>query len=252
MEAILFLLLILAVVVVGLFALRNLRTIRKMRFTRSEIKALDKEDNVLISPRSLQRLHHELADDENQVLWADRRHWFTAWRVIAFGAAAALFGGLTLILAIWPIGFTINQQRWTVGYQWTLPLVLCLASSAAAWTGWLRWSAEYRILTNKRLLLITQPWEWAVWLWKIEEIDPLPIEAVLTVEVSRTYWGNLYGYGSLKVKSLLQDSEDIEFHEITYTRRSREFKDAIDRAVSENKVKLVAVGSTIMPVQEAG
>jgi len=256
MPAIVIFLIALVVIAAAVFAAANLRTVARIKRERSQVRQMEKEENVFISRRALKALHHNLAEDETQILWADRRHWLTAWDILALGAAAALLLIFSVVGAVWTPRFTLTsingaKQHYTIHYLWVPPLFLAFAAIGVGWTRWLGWSAEYRLLNNRRLMLVHQPWAWAFWLWNSEKNDPLPLEAVTAVETKSTYWGRLFGYGSVIVKSLLQDTEDEEFHEITYTRRYKEFKEVLDEAVKEARSHIVAVAGSIVPVDDA-
>jgi len=252
------LLLVLAVLLVAVFfAAVHLRRIRGINRERRAVRDLRQQRNILINRLAARKLHHVLSDDETELLWVDRRHWASAGQVIGWAAIAILMVSLTFYLAASPVKLHIpaygkNPERHLdLWYLWVVPFAALLAAAGKAWTEWLVWSAEYRVLTDKRLVLVTQPYAAAFWLWNIEKADPLPLEAVTTVETKDTYWGRIFGYGSIVVKSLLQESEDEEFHEITFTRRHKQLREEIDVAAKEGRVKLVAIGGTsIVPVEE--
>lgn len=258
MAKVIILLLVLAVAGVAVFfAALHLRRIREINRERRAVRELQQQRNILINRLAARKLHHVLNDDETELLWLDRRHWVTAGQVMGWAAVAVLMVFLTVYLAASPLKLHIpaygkNPERHLdLWYLWVVPFALCLASAGKAWTEWLMWSAEYRMLTNKRLVLVTQPYAVAFWLWNTEETNPLPLSAVTTVETKSTYWGRMLGYGSVVVKTLIPESEVDDFLEITYTRRYRQMKEEIDMAVKEAGIRLVAVGGTsIVPVEE--
>jgi len=216
------------------------RTVRRILAKRRQSKPLRHIENLNVSHRTLRGLTHNFTDGEDHVYWADRQHPITVWLSTVFCWLIAI---LLLICAavmtkyLNSFSFTIpasqNSKERVVhlrflSFLWILPTVFGIVSLAAWANLLLVWQAKIRLITNKSLCLENQPWPWAFWLWSSEKHDPQPLEHIISVEHLSTFFGRVFHYGTVVVKTYLQESEDEEFHEIRFVRHHEEFAQVLD------------------------
>lgn len=242
-----------AVVVAGLImaVLVILKTSSEIIERRQQKKPLLSVENSHISAASLNNLTHAFDDDETKVWWADRRD-YVVW--VPFAAVMALVAVVLFVLSAYmaarlgTVSYTTHGYNNTpvrhihltfIGYLWVLPLLAALVSTFFLWNTYIRWRARVMSLNNKVIRVDFQPWAWAFWLWNDELHDPQPLHRIERVVTEGTILGRVFGYGTVVVATLLQESEPgrttKETHIIRYVRNYEKVASKIRELVKEAK-----------------
>lgn len=242
-------LLLLLIVVVLLAVL--VRSAKAITVERGKMKQLKRVENVRISTQDLMSLTHNFADEEDKVLWADRQHiMFLLPAVIISGLAVLGFLILAIVMAakLGAITFTVpavgkhppKQVKTSITeYLWVAPVVVAGLLALLPLNQWLYWRAVIRHVTNLNFTIDTQPWRWAFWLWGIEKPDRISLYRIEAVVPDSTFLGRVFGYGTITLKTLMQQEDDYEFKEISFVRDFEKVAGVID----EQRLQAVAASA---------
>lgn len=210
-------------------------------------KPLRHVEHNFVSVGSLNQLTHRFEDDEDVVYWADRQHWIVYLpTVIVCALVSLLFFIVAAVLAtrLGPIHITwghkpVHHLRTSVtAWLWLLPL---LAGMLLLWFPWnlsLLWRAFIRSITNKNSRVDVQPWPWAWWLWNDEKHDPQPLHRIERVEEETTILGRVFGYGTIRVVTLLQEDQDETPHVWAFVRDYEEVAERLRELSQEAKTQV--------------
>ncbi|MFI8526686.1 PH domain-containing protein [Promicromonospora sukumoe] len=138
--------------------------------------------DFVIRHRALQR--YILADEK--VVVATRRHWAQLWEPILTTAGAFILG-LAILVAVDP------DVRDSLAWVWLPFLVL---GARLLWK-WLNWRAEWFVMTDRRLILLTG--------FLVHRVAMMPSEKVTDLGYERTPLGQVLGYGTFVFETAGQD-----------------------------------------------
>jgi len=138
--------------------------------------------DFVIRNRALQR--YILADEK--VVVATRRHWAQLWEPILTTAGAFILG-LAILVAVDP------DVRDSLAWVWLPFLVL---GARLLWK-WLNWRAEWFVMTDRRLILLTG--------LLVHRVAMMPSEKVTDLGYERTPLGQVLGYGTFVFETAGQD-----------------------------------------------
>ena len=200
-----------------------------------------------ISEESLSLLTHRFEDDEKTVHWADRQ----ASIVFVLPAAFFLLVSVALLVVagiVWTrvgtishtfhnskTGQTKDVRVTFLRYLAVVPVLLSLMVDAYIWNLWLLWRAFIRSITNLNTRVDIQPFAWAFWFWNNEKHDPQPLHRIERVEEQGTILGRILGYGTIRIITLRQESEDEETHDWHFVRRYEEVAEELRELCKEAK-----------------
>lgn len=190
-------------------------------------------------------------DPESQWLVRTRKFsWVGEDEIIAFvarkheaifvfslaGPVIFFLGALAIIFAV--STSDISTTLWTTGAVCSMSLAL-LAVIWGVWN-WIDWSNDYYIITDQRVVWV----EKVVWLY--ESRDEAPLTTILAVNTTTTFFGRLFHYGSVIVRTFtgeitfrnLRDPQVLvayinEYRERTQRGSERKEKREIDRELRE-------------------
>ncbi|MGW2094177.1 PH domain-containing protein [Promicromonospora sukumoe] len=138
--------------------------------------------DFVIRNRALQR--YILADEK--VVVATRRHWAQLWEPILTTSGAFILG-LAILVAVDP------DVRDSLAWVWLPFLVL---GARLLWK-WLNWRAEWFVMTDRRLILLTG--------FLVHRVAMMPSEKVTDLGYERTPLGQVLGYGTFVFETAGQD-----------------------------------------------
>ncbi|MFI2366198.1 PH domain-containing protein [Promicromonospora sp. NPDC019610] len=138
--------------------------------------------DFVIRHRALQR--YILADEK--VVVATRRHWARLWEPILTTTGAFVLG-LAILVAVDP------DVRDGLAWVWLPFLVLGLRLLYK----WLDWRAEWFVMTDRRLILLTG--------LLVHRVAMMPSEKVTDLGYERTPLGQVLGYGTFVFETAGQD-----------------------------------------------
>jgi hypothetical protein len=183
-----------------------------------------------LSTARLRQLLHELSTSQEggdgQIRAATRRHWveliYLLWRRVLVGCLLSALGVLVAVAT----SHTGSAVLFIAGVVlatvlWCLPRYL----------DWWSWAF---ILTNKRILLITQPPAW-LW-WRKREAPFLPLWDVnfSKVQDSRlSVFGNTFNYGNLVIDGLSR--LDVEFNTLARMPRHHTIQSVVADMILQNR-----------------
>ncbi|MFD7023277.1 PH domain-containing protein [Promicromonospora sukumoe] len=138
--------------------------------------------DFVIRHRALQR--YILADEK--VVVATRRHWAQLWEPILTTSGAFILG-LAILVAVDP------DVRDSLAWVWLPFLVL---GARLLWK-WLNWRAEWFVMTDRRLILLTG--------FLVHRVAMMPSEKVTDLGYERSPLGQVLGYGTFVFETAGQD-----------------------------------------------
>jgi membrane protein YdbS with pleckstrin-like domain len=138
--------------------------------------------DFVIRNRALQR--YILADEK--IVIATRRHWARLWEPILTTTGAFALG-LAILVAVDP---NVRDQ---LAWVWLPFLVL---GARLLWK-WLDWRAEWFVMTDRRLILLTG--------FLVHRVAMMPSEKVTDLGYERTPMGQVLGYGTFIFETAGQD-----------------------------------------------
>lgn len=138
--------------------------------------------DFVIRNRALQR--YILADEK--VVVATRRHWAQLWEPILTTSGAFILG-LAILVAVDP------DVRDSLAWVWLPFLVL---GARLLWK-WMNWRAEWFVMTDRRLILLTG--------FLVHRVAMMPSEKVTDLGYERTPLGQVLGYGTFVFETAGQD-----------------------------------------------
>ncbi|MFE7505573.1 PH domain-containing protein [Promicromonospora sp. NPDC057488] len=138
--------------------------------------------DFVIRNRALQR--YILADEK--IVIATRRHWARLWEPILTTTGAFALG-LAILVAVDP---NVRDQ---LAWVWLPFLVL---GARLLWK-WLDWRAEWFVMTDRRLILLTG--------FLVHRVAMMPSEKVTDLGYERTPMGQVLGYGTFVFETAGQD-----------------------------------------------
>ncbi|WP_285107225.1 PH domain-containing protein [Promicromonospora sp. MEB111] len=138
--------------------------------------------DFVIRHRALQR--YILADEK--VIVATRRHWARLWEPILTTTGAFVLG-LAILVAVDP------DVRDSLAWVWLPFLVLGLRLLYK----WLDWRAEWFVMTDRRLILLTG--------LLVHRVAMMPAEKVTDLGYERTPLGQVLGFGTFIFETAGQD-----------------------------------------------
>lgn len=138
--------------------------------------------DLVIRNRALQR--YILADEK--IVIATRRHWARLWEPILTTTGAFVLG-LAILVAVDP---NVRDQ---LAWVWLPFLVL---GARLLWK-WLDWRAEWFVMTDRRLILLTG--------FLVHRVAMMPSEKVTDLGYERTPMGQVLGYGTFVFETAGQD-----------------------------------------------
>jgi len=130
-----------------------------------------------------------------------------------------LIGPIIFFLAALAIIFTVSVTDvsttiWTTGAACSMGLAI-LAVLWGIWN-WIDWGNDYYIVTDQRVVWV----EKVIWLY--ESRDEAPLTTILAVNTTSTFFGRLFHYGSVIVKTF---TGEITFRNLRDPQRMVEFID---------------------------
>lgn len=226
-----------------LLVARPAHKINRRRARSKPLKHVD-SNHCHLSSGALNRLTYRFIEGEDEVHWANRQHPIVFWSAAGLWLTLAVFGAVTAIwLAAHPMVFhytttNLNQvrSRHAIDLRWlsAVGLIVAILGAFMAWLEWLKWRAVYRLVTNRHLILINQPWAWAFWLRDNGLYDPQPLTAIVSVAPQDETAGRIFEYGTVRVKVPSMEAPDAAL-DIHYQPDYEEFATRLDNLRAEAK-----------------
>jgi hypothetical protein len=146
----------------------------------------------------------------------------------------SLVGPIIFFLAALGIIFTVSAADvsgtiWTTGAACSI--VLALAAILWGIWNWIDWGNDYYIVTDQRVVWV----EKVIWLY--ESRDEAPLTTILAINTTRTFFGRIFHYGSVIVKTF---TGEITFRNLKNPQMMveyiREYRDRVQKG-SERREK---------------
>jgi hypothetical protein len=179
----------------------------KKKLWKHKLQRIELDNSRYVKTKLATRVPIVLTNDEEKIYCLTRLHWWS------YGPAQIGITALTLAMIALVAVIGLSNAE-TDSYTGTLILILLIAIVGAAWyfVIWMRWGYRYLVITNLKIrLLYRPPFNLPS---RTPQTDLVSLEG--GISPSSSWWGNTWGYGSIKTETVATVVDSWLLKEVSY------------------------------------